>query len=98
MAELTAVHDRRCQSCHSPADVTQLHWIDVRQPERSLLLVAPLAAEAGGTQNCSQAVYGDRDDPDYRKVLELVQSAAQKARAFPRRDLAALRLEARSTP
>jgi hypothetical protein len=96
-AELGAIHDRRCQRCHDSADVTQLHWIDLWDPARSLMLTAPLATAVGGTQKCSQAVYRDRSDRDYCRVLGLVQSAVQKAWAFPRRDLAALLPEPQSS-
>jgi len=84
---LAAVHARRCQACHQPADVTRLGWIDLRQPDHSLFLVAPLAKPAGGSGKCSQAVYKDTRDADYQAVCRLVRQAVEKAWQFPRRDL-----------
>ena len=56
---------------------------------------APLAGEATGKSRCEQAVYKSQSDPDYQKLLGLVQTAVQKAGTFPRRDLKALQPEDR---
>jgi hypothetical protein len=88
--QITAVHERRCAPCHKTAEVTRLDWIDLRQPERSLFLCAPLSKSAGGAQKCRGEVYADANDPDYRSVCGLVSAAAKKAWAFPRRDLQVL--------
>jgi hypothetical protein len=87
---IAAVHARRCAACHKPQEVTRPDWIDLKWPERSLLLVAPLAAKAGGTGKCSPSVYQDQNDPDYREVRQLVEAAVQRAWRYPRRDLRAL--------
>ncbi len=84
---IAAVHAKRCQACHKPADVTRLSWIDLRQPDRSLFLIAPLAKPAGGTGKCSEAVYSDTGDADYQAVCTLVRKAVEKAWQLPRRDL-----------
>jgi mono/diheme cytochrome c family protein len=84
---IAAVHAKRCQACHKPAEVTRLSWIDLRRPDRSLFLAAPLAKAAGGTQKCSAAVYKDAGDADYQAVRTLVRQAVEKAWQFPRRDL-----------
>ena len=34
------------------------------------LFVALLAAEAGGTQKCGQAIFATTDDPDYQRILK----------------------------
>ena len=88
--QIAAVQERRCGACHKPAEVTRLDWIDLRQPERTLFLVAPLSKSAGGTQACKDLVYRDTTDPDYQSVRELVTAAARKAWQSPRRDLQAL--------
>ena len=88
--QLADVHARRCAACHKPAEVTRLDWIDLRQPERSLFLLAPLSKTAGGTQACKEPVYQDTTDPDYQSVRELLTAAARKAWQAPRRDLQAL--------
>jgi len=88
--QLSAIHKRRCAACHKPAEVTRLDWIDPRQPERTLFLRAPLAKAGGGTQACSDLVYRDTADPDYRFVRDLLRAAAGQAWQFPRRDLQTL--------
>jgi mono/diheme cytochrome c family protein len=85
--KITAVHERRCASCHKAGEVTRLDWIDLRQPERSLFLRAPLNKSAGGSQSCSGRVYQDAGDPDYQIVRDLVATAAKKSWDLPRRDL-----------
>jgi mono/diheme cytochrome c family protein len=89
-AKLTQIHARRCAGCHKSDEVTRPYWIDLRRPERSLFLVAPLAREAGGSAKCGQGPYKSADDEDYKAVLSLVRSAVQKAWASPRRDVFAL--------
>ncbi len=90
LESIAAVHGRRCAACHKPEQITRADWIDLRRPERSLMLVAPLAKRAGGTGKCSRPVYSDRSDPDYRKVRQLVEAAVTRAWQYPRRDLRAL--------
>jgi len=88
--KLTAVHAKRCVGCHQPGEVTRLDWIDLRKPQESLFLAAPLAKAAAGKQKCSRAIYQDQSDPDYRAVLQLVESAVRKAWELPRRDVKGL--------
>jgi mono/diheme cytochrome c family protein len=89
-ASLQAVHARRCQQCHSSADVSRLSWIDLQQPGQSLFLIAPLARSSGGSEKCGRPVYRDPSDPDYQVVLKLVREGVRKAWDAPRRDLVAL--------
>lgn len=84
---LADVHKRRCASCHEPAAVTRLDWIDLDRPEKSLFLSAPLAQEAGGRGACQEPPYANRSDADYVKVLRTVEAAVGRAIANPRRDL-----------
>jgi hypothetical protein len=88
--KLSAVHERRCASCHKTDLVTRLDWIDLRDPRLSLFLAAPLAKEAGGRAKCAQPAYQTKQDADYRAVLDLVEAAVKKAWDTPRRDLASL--------
>ncbi len=88
--QIAAVHEKRCASCHKPADVTRLDWIDLHEPRESLFLRAPLDAGAGGTARCKRVVYANQTDPDYQRVLKLIESASRKAWDRPRRDLRAL--------
>ena len=88
--QIATVHERRCISCHKAAEVSRLDWIDLRQPERTLFLRAPLSKSAGGSQTCQGMVYTDSADPDYTVVSKLVASAVAKAWEYPRRDLQSL--------
>jgi len=91
--QIAAVHAKRCGACHAPAQVSRLDWVALRQPAASLFLTAPLAREAGGAAKCKDAVYRDTSDPDYKAVRELVEAAARRAWALPRRDLRALQAQ-----
>lgn len=91
--KIAAIHGKRCSSCHKPADVSRLDWLDIHRPRRSLFLAAPLAGAAGGTGKCGSAVYRDRADPDYQAALQVVQAAVERVWARPRRDVRALRRE-----
>jgi mono/diheme cytochrome c family protein len=88
--KIAAVHGRRCGACHEAEEVSRPDWIDLRQPQKSLFLVAPLAKESGGTGKCRPAVYKAQTDADYRALRGLVETAVKRAWAAPRRDLEAL--------
>ncbi len=90
LGQIAAVHARRCGGCHKPQEVTRADWIDLHRPERSLMVLAPLASTAGGTAKCSPAVYEDQDDPDYKEVRRLIEAAVRRAWRYPRRDLRGL--------
>jgi len=90
LRRISAVHERRCAACHKSAEVTRVDWIDLRQPESTLFLRAPLSKSAGGSQSCPGMVYKDASDPDYQSLRELVAAAARMAWSSPRRDLKAL--------
>jgi hypothetical protein len=87
---IAAVHETRCADCHKPADVTRIAWIDIRRPEQSLFLAAPLAKDAGGTGGCKGAAYKDSKDPDYQAVRQAVEAAVKQLWERPRRDVKAL--------
>jgi mono/diheme cytochrome c family protein len=88
--QIAAVHHRRCGQCHEPGAISRLDWIDLRQPELSLFLSAPLAKEAGGSFRCPSGVYRRVTDQDYRALLDLITVAVGKAWESPRRDLRAI--------
>ena len=48
--------------------------VNYTQPESSSILLAPLAKEAGGYGRCGKAVFADKNDPDYTKMLVSIQS------------------------
>jgi hypothetical protein len=86
VTKIASVHERRCGSCHHAADVSRLDWVDLKDPQRSRFLAAPLA----GSGKCPTPVYKDTTDPDYRALASLVETAVKKAWDRPRRDLKAL--------
>lgn len=86
-AQINEIHTRRCMECHKPNEITRLDWIDLRSPDRSLFLTAPLAKEVGGTGKCKKAVYATKQDPDYLAIQSILELAVKKALAAPRRDL-----------
>ncbi len=83
LQKIQAVHARRCAGCHETQTVTRADWVDLRAPEKSLFLAAPL------TDACSKT-YANTSDPDYVVVLGLVREAVERSWRRPRRDLAAL--------
>lgn len=87
IAKIAAIHARRCQACHEPADVTRADWIDLHEPSKSRFLVAPLAKSDGGSQRCGDGIYRNRQDPDYQELARLLQAAVELAWERPRRDL-----------
>lgn len=87
LEKIAAVHARRCGECHQPAEITRADWIDLRQPETSRFLAAPLGRESSGTRPCGRAVYADQNDPDYVAVLDWVRTAVREAWERPRRDV-----------
>ncbi len=87
---ITAVHTKRCSSCHEVAAISRLDWIDLHRPELSRFLNGPLAREAGGSGSCTRPTYRHMGDAAYQRVLKAVQTAVHQAWARPRRDLRAI--------
>jgi cytochrome c553 len=79
--EKSEVMARRCGSCHGQNFPVQLELrYNLTEPEKSLVLLAPLAAEAGGYGSCELkaahldtgngvSVFSNTDDPDYQALL-----------------------------
>ena len=89
--KISAIQQRRCASCHSVAELARSDWVDLRDPEKSLFLTAPLAGATTPTgKHCTPAVFASKADPDYAALLALVDDAAKKSWAKPRRDLKCL--------
>ena len=87
LESITAVHTKRCANCHDPALITRPDWIDLERAAQSVFLMAPLATEANGSRKCSTITYRSKSDSDYRHILKLINTAAEKALKHPRRDL-----------
>jgi len=77
---LEGVFSKRCASCHK-GDTNRVRQVRFPHIERSPTLLAPLAKTSGGTGRCGQAVFADRNDPDYQamqKALALLHEQIQK--------------------
>ncbi|MCQ2393260.1 MAG: hypothetical protein MJ249_03145 [Kiritimatiellae bacterium] len=68
---------------------------NLTRPEKSLYLKAPLAKEAGGYGTCTnaqgQAVFASTDDPDYRKLLAMIEDAQKVHNEHKRFDMPGFR-------
>ena len=70
---------------------------NLSRPEKSLLLLAPLAKQSGGFGLCRDeqdnpaAVFADTADPDYRKLLAMAAAGRQNLQAIKRFDMAGFR-------
>jgi len=94
---------RRCASCHAnkadkarntaPRFRTNGELLcNFTEPNHSLILLAPLAAGAGGWGICKSdkapgAVFASTDDPDYRKLLSNIKGVRQNLRRMTRFDI-----------
>ena len=65
---------------------------NLTRPEKSLMLLAPLAREAGGYGRCSEEpVFDDADDPDYQAILALCRAGKQHLERIKRFDMPGFR-------
>lgn len=64
---------------------------NLTRPDRSLLLKAPLAAEAGGLALCRTAVFQNGQDNDYRQILAAITDAAKRHQQAKRFDMPGFR-------
>lgn len=85
-ATINEVSTRRCASCH-PASVPRKFYTRVLNPEKNSFLLAPLAAEAGGTQRCRRPVFTSTNDPDYQKILRTFDPIKALLERLPRADM-----------
>jgi hypothetical protein len=84
---LAEVSARRCAECHRPG-VPRKFYTRVTHPEKNNFLLAPLAAQAGGTQKCGKAVFQSTADPDYQKILHTFAPIHALLKERPRPDMA----------
>ncbi len=70
-----------------PDDPIRLFCWDVllnfKDPERSSLLLAPLAREAGGLGLCKEVVFKDTQDKDYQRLLKGIQESRTRFEQRP---------------
>jgi hypothetical protein len=67
--------------------VPRKFYTRVLNPEKNSFLLAPLAREAGGTQNCGQPIFTSTADPDYQKILRTFDPIHTLLRQRPRADM-----------
>lgn len=95
------VYQRRCISCHNAKQVKiPMAWhppgqrdrwgevgLRIENPHLNDFLLAPLAAEAGGTSACGKPVFTSVDDADYKSVLKTFDSIHTLMKERPRMDM-----------
>jgi hypothetical protein len=101
------VVERRCLGCHgSVASLGRRHekgrvnlpkhcWnlYNLSRPEKSMILMAPLARESGGYGWClanngqPATVFRDATDPDYLEILQAIRAAKKRQEQFGRFDM-----------
>ena len=92
-ADFTNVYSARCASCHGKDFYTQnigKHhtWINLTNPQFSLVLNAPLAKSAGGMGTCkTNKQFKNRTDKDFQLMLAAIQQGKKELYARPRMDM-----------
>jgi mono/diheme cytochrome c family protein len=64
---------------------------NLSRPEKSYVLLAPLAKEAGGLGLCKEPVFTSKDDPLYRQTLASIRDAHDRLMAGKRFDMPGFR-------
>ncbi len=98
---------KRCGACHSrqTADRRETRTLpllrglgngtgplmNLSRPEKSYLLRAPLAKQAGGLALCKETVFADTDDPLYGQMLSAIRAAGKQLQQGKRFDMAGFR-------
>jgi hypothetical protein len=84
---LADVGKRRCASCHKGGKIPRKFYTRITNVEENDFLLAPLAKIAGGTQACGTAVFKDKNDPDYQKILAEFAPITKMIKDTPRLDM-----------
>jgi hypothetical protein len=66
-------------------------FYNLSYPDKSVLLRAPLAKQAGGFESCGTVVFADTADPDYQTILAAIQDAQEKLEQILRFDMPGFR-------
>ena len=83
---LSEVAAARCASCHAEG-IPRKFYVRITNPHLNDFLLAPLAKSAGGSERCGKAVFQNRDDPDYRKILATFAPVAELLNKTARMDM-----------
>jgi hypothetical protein len=83
--------NRRCASCHAKPPLDSHLLYNLSRPEKSMLLLAPLAKSAGGYGSCTPVVFKDNADQDYQAILASIRAASHKLNEIKRFDMPGFR-------
>jgi hypothetical protein len=103
--EIASIYSRRCDECHAgkrpSGGVLDPDLIyNLTDPEKSLALLMPLAADAGGngpfhkkrkSDDPAVVIFKDRSDPDYRALLSIIISRKARLDQIKRFDMPGFR-------
>ena len=64
---------------------------NLSRPQLSLILLAPLAREAGGLELCGTSVLGDKSDVDYQAILAMCREGQRHLQTIKRFDMPGFR-------
>jgi hypothetical protein len=84
---LAEVAARRCAGCHDGGKIPRRDWVRITEPELNPFLLAPLARDAGGSGHCGEAIFADRNDPDYQAILATFEPITKMISRRPRMDM-----------
>jgi hypothetical protein len=88
---LAEVASRRCSSCHG-SGIPRQFYTRIENPGHNDFLLAPLAADDGGTQKCGPPVFASKADPDYQKIIRTFEPIHALLRKRPRADMPEFKL------
>jgi hypothetical protein len=71
---------------NSSGIIPRRSWVRITEPELNPFLLAPLSKSSGGTERCG-AVFADKNDPDYQKILSTFEPVTKSVRNQPRIDM-----------
>jgi hypothetical protein len=79
----------------TPGDVRR-RWsrhlfYNLTRPEKSTLLLAPLAEQAGGLSACGEPVFASTDDADYQTILRAIERTKEELDRIKRFDMPGFR-------
>ena len=83
---LKEVSSRRCVQCHKNK-LPRKFYTRMLKPENNSFLLAPLAKKAGGTQKCGTQIFKTKNDPDYKKIINVFAPIQKLLRENPRADM-----------
>jgi len=64
---------------------------NISRPEKSYLLLGPLARSAGGLELCGKPIFQDRNDPLYQHILAAIENAHRRLEVGKRFDMPGFR-------